>query len=99
MPVLATRTGGLPEVVRDEQNGHLFALDASVDEWCDYIEDVFRDRIRYEALCQSAFASSQQRLNWSVSGALLADIVKEAARHPHRVPERAPRPWSMTHPD
>ncbi len=82
MPVLATRTGGLPEVVSDEQNGHLFAPDASVDEWCDYIEDVFTDRVRYEALCQSAFAISQQRLNWSVSGARLAAIVQEAARLP-----------------
>lgn len=78
-PVLATRTGGLPEVVRDDENGRLFGLTASVADWCDCIEGLLADRSHYEALCRSAFAAYEERLNWRVNGARIAAIVQEAA--------------------
>ena len=94
LPTLATRTGGLPEVVREDENGCLFDPRTPVTEWCDYIQDLFGKSDRYEALCHSSFAAYQGRLNWQVNGARIAVIVEEAARvRNHRSPA-APRLWS-----
>ena len=103
MPVLATRTGGLPEVVRDGENGRLFDLKASAAHWCDCIESLLADRSRYEALCRSASTAYQERLNWQVNGAQIAAIVEEAYRgsEPRRPPassleRRRPRARART---
>lgn len=37
VPVIATQTGGVPDVVREGINGHLLAIDATADEYADLI--------------------------------------------------------------
>jgi glycosyltransferase involved in cell wall biosynthesis len=78
VPVIATRTGGLPEVVKDGVNGQLLGVDASVATWCDQLQGLVADKARYRRLCMSARDAHEERLNWRANGERLAEVVHEA---------------------
>jgi glycosyltransferase involved in cell wall biosynthesis len=67
LPCITTNVGGIPTMVRDHVNGKLFAKDADVNEYCQYILDIFAHYSRYNQLALSAFNEYQTRLNWSVN--------------------------------
>ncbi len=79
LPVLAMRTGGVPEAVRDDANGRLFSLAARPAEYCDYVVGTYSDRERYRGLAKSAREEFETRLNWRTNGAALAGLIEEAA--------------------
>jgi glycosyltransferase involved in cell wall biosynthesis len=68
LPVMTTRTGGVPSVVHEGVNGHLFELEASPKEWADRIEALWNDQQAYETLALSAWRDYTQRLNWKAVG-------------------------------
>lgn len=68
LPCITSNVGGIPTLVRDGYNGKVFAVDASVDEYCTYISQFFGDRSRYTNLCFSSFQEYESRLNWSAAG-------------------------------
>jgi glycosyltransferase involved in cell wall biosynthesis len=78
LPSLSTHVGGIPSVVKDGVNGKLFAADASVKEYCDYVLPMFDDYSRYLELAESAFAEYQARLNWSVSAQKVNQLILRA---------------------
>jgi glycosyltransferase involved in cell wall biosynthesis len=63
-PPIATRTGGIPAIVRDGHNGLLLPLEATAADYADAIVATFSDQARYRGLCHQAFAEFEQRLNW-----------------------------------
>jgi glycosyltransferase involved in cell wall biosynthesis len=67
IPCLSTDVGGIPTIIKDEQNGKLFSKDATVAEYCRYILNLFSNYSRYKDLAQSSFHEYQSRLNWSVA--------------------------------
>lgn len=75
VPSLATRVGGVSQVVREDVNGLLFEADSSAEEMADRIIALYNDRQRYERLCQSALQDAQTRLNWKVWGEKLEAIL------------------------
>lgn len=75
VPSLATRVGGVSQVVREDVNGLLFEADSSAEEMADRIIALYNDRQRYERLCQSALQDAQERLNWKVWGEKLEAIL------------------------
>lgn len=68
LPVVTTRTGGVPSVVHEGINGHLFDPDANASVWADGIEALWNDRPAYEALCMAAWKDYGDRLNWRAAG-------------------------------
>ena len=72
LPVLSTRVGGLPEVVRDGVNGLLVAPN-SVDELTRAFEKL--DQSRLAALAEGARAS-RFRLTWGGYAAALEDLLQ-----------------------
>jgi glycosyltransferase involved in cell wall biosynthesis len=64
LPAIATRTGGIPGVVRDGHNGFLLPPGATPADYADAIVAAFADPARYRALCRQAFDEFEQRLNW-----------------------------------
>jgi glycosyltransferase involved in cell wall biosynthesis len=80
LPSLATRTGGVPSVIRDDVNGQLFDLDASAGAYADYVERVFRDEQAYRKLACGAFQEYRSRLNWDVAGAHVAELLERLLR-------------------
>lgn len=76
VPNIATNVGGVPTIVKDHLNGRLFSTSASATDYTNYILHLFTDYDEYERLALSSFNEFQQRLNWTVSGKRLVDLLK-----------------------
>jgi glycosyltransferase involved in cell wall biosynthesis len=68
VPSIAADVGGVRTAVRDHINGKLFAPDAAVQDYSEYILELMSDYDRYEALALSAFREHETRLNWCAVG-------------------------------
>jgi glycosyltransferase involved in cell wall biosynthesis len=80
LPSLATRTGGITTVIKDDKNGKLFPLDASIAQYCDHIIELMSDRPRYEQLCRLSFLEFESRLNWSVNAGIVKRLLEQHCR-------------------
>jgi len=58
-------------------NGKLFARDATAEEYCDYIFDIFSRYSCYKELCLSSFYEYQSRLNWNVAGQSVKNLLNK----------------------
>jgi glycosyltransferase involved in cell wall biosynthesis len=81
LPVITTHTGGVPEVVRDGENGYVLPVEARGESYAQMIADIYQNEQRYLHLVQSSRGAFEERLNWDVWGCRVHDIlVKECAR-------------------
>ena len=77
VPCLSTKVGGIPSVIHDEENGKLFAPDADVSEYCNYIQDLFSDYSQYKELAYASFNAYESRLNWRSAGEKVEQLLSE----------------------
>lgn len=75
VPSIATKVGGIPTIIKDDLNGKLFALDADITEYCNYIYRLFNNYADYKKLALSSFHEYQLRLNWTMSGKKVKDLL------------------------
>jgi glycosyltransferase involved in cell wall biosynthesis len=75
LPCLAARTGGIPSVIHEGQNGYLFDTNASPASVAALVVDIFADYQHYFTLAKQSFREYQSRLNWSVSAGKVTSIV------------------------
>jgi glycosyltransferase involved in cell wall biosynthesis len=81
LPVITTQTGGIPEVVRDGENGFVLPLAARGDEYARVIASVYQDDERYARLVYTSRAAYDERLNWNAwAGAVNTIILEMLAR-------------------
>lgn len=78
VPVIATRTGGVPGVVEDGVNGYLLDLDAAADKYAELIQKVWSDEALYRRLRKSSRVRFEQILNWDSWVARAAPIIDAA---------------------
>jgi len=64
LPVVTTRTGGIPEVVREGRNGFMLPLSAGGPEYAELIARIWGDRSGYSELTRSSRQEFEERLNW-----------------------------------
>jgi glycosyltransferase involved in cell wall biosynthesis len=76
VPAIATNVGGIPTIIKDNVNGRLFPLSATMEDYADYILDLFTDYARYKDLALSSFNEFEKRLNWKVSGKKVIELLK-----------------------
>ncbi|MDJ0674459.1 MAG: glycosyltransferase family 4 protein [Calothrix sp. MO_167.B42] len=76
VPCLATKVGGIPTIVRDNVNGKLFNKDSDISEYCRYISSLFVRYSEYKELAMSAFYQYQSRLNWSIAGKTVKEMLR-----------------------
>jgi glycosyltransferase involved in cell wall biosynthesis len=79
LPVLATQTGGLPELVREGINGFLLPLEAGGDRYAALVRELYADEARYEALRRSSRGEFESRLNWDAWGKKVGAVIRSAA--------------------
>ncbi|MEO1146059.1 MAG: glycosyltransferase family 4 protein, partial [Cyanobacteria bacterium J06638_22] len=77
VPSIATNVGGIPTAIKDQHNGKLFPLGASIQNYCSFIADTFSDYSRYTELALSSFNEYQTRLNWSVAGKAVRQLIQD----------------------
>jgi glycosyltransferase involved in cell wall biosynthesis len=78
LPVLSTQTGGLPELIREGQNGFSFPLEARGDKYAAKIFDAYRNAEAYQALRISSREEYEKRLNWDAWGKQICEILEAA---------------------
>lgn len=78
VPCLATNVGGIPTIIKSGVNGQMFDAKASVDEYCNYVTDLFANYTCYQQMCLASFNEYQTRLNWTVAGQAAKALVVEA---------------------
>ncbi|MBD1837612.1 glycosyltransferase family 4 protein [Coleofasciculus sp. FACHB-64] len=77
LPSISTNVGGIPTILRDNFNGKIFSLDASVADYCSYILQTFKQVYEYDRIAISSFNEYQSRLNWSVAGKTVKSLLTE----------------------
>jgi glycosyltransferase involved in cell wall biosynthesis len=81
LPVLATRTGGIPSLVVDGENGYTLPWEARGDSYAKKIAEIAASPERYETLCGTSRDAFEQRLNWNVWGERLGEVIRETLPH------------------
>ena len=64
VPVVTTETGGIPEIVRQGQNGVMLPLLAEAPAYGEKILEILSSPATYRAMALAAFQEFTQRLNW-----------------------------------
>ena len=76
VPCLSTTVGGIPTMIRNQENGQLFAATDSVQDYCDYIANMFENYDLYKKLAFSSFLEYESRLNWGVAGRQVKSLLQ-----------------------
>lgn len=77
VPCISREVGGIPTIIKPNVNGNLFDLNASVSEYCDYIYGLFSNYNDYKKLALSTFNEYESRLNWTVSGKKVKELLNK----------------------
>jgi len=77
LPVVSTEAGGVPELVRQGDNGYLLPPTASGAEYARVIEELFGDAGLYASLCEKSRVLFEERLNWDAWGERMACLLEE----------------------
>ncbi len=81
LPVVAARTGGIPELVKDRESGLLFGS-GNADELCDAVEELITQPELGDRLVRSGLQTAR-RYDWSLIGtrygALFHELIERAA--------------------
>jgi glycosyltransferase involved in cell wall biosynthesis len=75
VPCLTSDVGGLPEMIKNGVNGHLFPVDAQGSEYAGVIARYMGDRAAYEQLANDSWKEYQTDLAWTTSGSRLRNAL------------------------
>ncbi|GAC1357334.1 MAG: hypothetical protein NVSMB44_02790 [Ktedonobacteraceae bacterium] len=75
LPVITTETGGVPEVVRDGENGFTLAYNARGNIYAEVIARIYRDNEYYDHLVKMSRFAYEDRLNWDTWGRATRDVL------------------------
>lgn len=79
VPVLTTKVGGIPTLMRQDVNGRMFDSDARPDDYVSFIVELLSDRARYEQLGWSSRKEYETRLNWGVACEKVSVLLSQVA--------------------
>jgi glycosyltransferase involved in cell wall biosynthesis len=77
LPCIATKTGGVTTIIRDNVTGMTFDLSASPEDYAGYIIRLLKNSDEYEKLSMSAFREYKERLNWDTAGETMINCIKK----------------------
>ena len=75
-PVLASRTGGIPEIVDDGNSGVLLPEDAGGKDYAEAITSTIGEPDLVDRMSRSGYQRFQDRLNWSTWADRTLEIMK-----------------------
>lgn len=74
VPVLASRTGGLADLVKEGENGYLLPLEAKGAAYARIIREIFLDPAAYSRLRETSRKRFEERLNWEAWAGDILDV-------------------------
>jgi glycosyltransferase involved in cell wall biosynthesis len=77
LPVITTRTGGVPYIVRDGENGYVLPYTAAGSEYAQIIANIYQNDQHYAQLVQSSRVAYDERLNWDAWSIFVKKILEE----------------------
>ncbi len=77
LPCLASDVGGIPSLVTNEVNGHLFRRGAGGEAYAEHIYRLMCNPERYRSFAECSAADADRRFSWVASGARVASILAE----------------------
>jgi len=77
VPSVASATGGVPEVVRNDVNGYILPYQSCGNDYAELIRVIHADKARHESLRQSSRDEYERRLNWNIWGRSVAETLDE----------------------
>jgi glycosyltransferase involved in cell wall biosynthesis len=92
LPVITTDTGGVPEVVRNGDNGFLLPLSARGDAYASIIASLYQDDQRYAELSLSSRTAFEQRLNWDSWGRTVNHLLSTLLKPTETIDDIQPAP-------
>ncbi len=78
LPIITTRTGGVPEIVEEGKNGFMLPMSARGPEYADLISRIWRDPGCYLKLVRSSRSAFEERLNWDAWAGALGKLLPRA---------------------
>jgi glycosyltransferase involved in cell wall biosynthesis len=77
LPIITTKTGGVPSYVEDGLNGFSLPIEAGGKDYAKIIYDIWSDSSRYQSLSLSARNLYDEKLNWDYWGSDVRNIIFE----------------------
>jgi glycosyltransferase involved in cell wall biosynthesis len=75
LPVISTYTGGVPEIVKEGENGFLLPFSARGDTYAEVIARIYRDDQYYAKMVMASRTAFDERLNWDSWGVFMKDLL------------------------
>jgi glycosyltransferase involved in cell wall biosynthesis len=80
LPVVATATGGIPNLIEDGVSGYIVPEGSRGDDYARVIRGALDHPTRVAELARNARRRYEERLNWAAWGRDVADVLRQA-RH------------------
>lgn len=77
VPALGSDVGGIPTIIKNDINGRMFNVDCRVQEYADYIMNMFSNYKNYVDLALSSYNECVNNLTWDISGKKLKKLIDE----------------------
>jgi glycosyltransferase involved in cell wall biosynthesis len=81
LPIITTNTGGIPTIIKHNENGYMLPLEADGREYAKVIAEIYNDDQRYMAMAQASRSAFEERLNWDAWGVTTRKILVEVLPH------------------
>jgi glycosyltransferase involved in cell wall biosynthesis len=75
LPAIATKTGGIPTIIKNDINGKTFDLTSPANEYVGFIKTYFNNIQAYQQLSFNSYLSYKNNLNWDVAGKKVTEIM------------------------
>ena len=92
LPIIATHTGGVPEIVKEGENGFLLPYEAGGEAYAELIARVYHDDECYAQLVRGSRTAFEERLNWDAWGAAFKRILADLGITPSTLHNSNPVP-------